>query len=128
MNQGSTPEHIATGRWGENVATEYFVARGYDIVERNWRLDHLEIDLIVRKQQRIVFVEVKTRSKAEYADPLQVITKKKLSNLCRSANAYMRLFNLNFTAQFDIIIISGTPDHYTVEHYADAYFPPMKTY
>lgn len=120
--------HNNIGKWGEDIATEYLVVKGYDIVERNWRLEHLEIDIIARNGQRVVFVEVKTRSKAEDADPLLVITKKKLNNLVRSANAYMRLYNMNFTAQFDIIIISGTQEKYTLEHYPDAYFPPMKTY
>lgn len=118
----------ATGKWGEDAATEFLVVKGYDIVERNWRLDHLEIDIIARSQQRIIFVEVKTRSDVEDTDPTALITKKKLNNMCRAANAYMTLFNVNFSAQFDIIIISGTRDNYTIEHYPDAWYPPMKTY
>lgn len=121
-------EHNKTGNWGEQIATEYLVVKGYDIVERNWRLDHIELDIIARNKQRIIFVEVKTRRKEENSDPNLIITKKKLSNLVKGANAYMKLFNVNFTAQFDIIIITGTKESYKIEHFEDAYFPPMRTY
>lgn len=120
--------HNQTGQWGENAATEFLVAKGYDIVERNWRLEHLEIDIIARNRQRMIFVEVKTRSSSENADPQLIITKKKLNNMCRAANAYMRLYNSNFSAQFDIIIITGSKDNYKIDHLPDAFFPPMKTY
>lgn len=117
-----------TGHWGEDAATEFLVVKGYDIIERNWRLEHLEIDIIARHRQRIVFVEVKTRTSAENADPRLIITKKKLNNMVRAANAYMNCFNANFDAQFDIIIITGTKDDYQIEHLPDAFYPPMKTY
>ena len=120
--------HNDTGHWGEDIATEFLITKGYDIVERNWRLHHLEIDIVARSGQRIMFVEVKTRSSRDNADPLTVITRKKLQNLCTCAHAYMKQYNLNFEVQFDIIIISGTPEDYELEFFPDAYFPPMKTY
>lgn len=120
--------HNITGRWGENAAVEHLVLKGYDIVERNWRLDHLEIDIVARHGQRIVFVEVKTRTDRDDDDPRRLISQRKLSNMHRCATAYMQRYNLNFSAQFDIIIITGTPADYKLDHYPDAYFPPMKTY
>lgn len=122
-------KHNEVGSWGEKVATEYFVAKGYDILERNWRLNRLELDIIARTGQRVVFVEVKTRSSAENVADLQTLVgNRKLQNMVRAANAYMKLFNINFTAQFDIVIISGTKENFKLEHFPDAYFPPMKTY
>lgn len=120
--------HNETGKWGEKLATEFLIKKGYDIVERNWRLNHLEIDIIARHQQRIVFVEVKTRTDKSYAEPQTVISQKKLRNLCSCAQAYMKRYNMNFEAQFDIIIITGTPENNELEFFPDAYFPPMKTY
>lgn len=121
-------EHNQIGRWGEDAATEFLVKKGYDIVERNWRLNHLEIDIIARYRQRIIFVEVKTRSRKENADPQILVSRQKLSNLCSCAKAYMKRYNLNFEVQFDIIIITGIPGNYEIEFLPDAYFPPMKTY
>ena len=54
-------EHNKLGEWGEETVCQYLVREGYAIVERNWRMEHLEIDIIAEKEGWIVFVEVKTR-------------------------------------------------------------------
>ncbi|MCH5248157.1 MAG: YraN family protein [Muribaculaceae bacterium] len=120
--------HNQTGRWGENVATEYLVTRGYDILERNWRLNHLEIDIIARQGQRISFIEVKSRNTDEHIDPIDLITPRKVGFMRSCANAYMSQYGDNFSCQFDFIFVMGSPNDYTVEHFPDAFFPPMKTY
>ena len=58
------------GKWGEDLATQHLSAAGYAIVERNWRVDHFEVDIVAMKNGRIVFVEVKTRSDKN-GDPLE---------------------------------------------------------
>ena len=58
--------HNDIGKWGENIACDILVGKGYAIIERNWRLNHLEIDIIASKGSRIVFAEVKTRGNAKY--------------------------------------------------------------
>lgn len=120
--------HNQTGNWGENVAVEFLVKKGYDILERNWRLGKMEIDIIAKDQQRVIFVEVKTRSNDEYIDYLETITRQKTTFMRRCSTAYMEQYPENFTCQFDYIFIVGKPDNYIVEHYPDAFFPPMKTY
>lgn len=121
-------KHNLTGKWGEQIAVDMLVAKGFDIVERNWRMNHLEIDIIARSGQRFMFVEVKTRTDKEYNDPLLLISKRKLQNMVRAANVFMNNYNSAFSAQFDIIIISGDKNNYNVDYYPDAYYPPMKTY
>ena len=69
-------QHNETGSKGENMAVNYLVAHGYDIVERNWRMNHLELDIVARKGNRLVFVEVKTRTIPGF-DPLDAITHKR---------------------------------------------------
>ena len=54
-------ERNSLGKWGEQVVVDHLVAEGYAIVERNWRLNHLEIDIIATRGNEIAFVEVKTR-------------------------------------------------------------------
>nr|HRC92968.1 YraN family protein [Bacteroidia bacterium] len=46
MEQKNKGDHYELGREGENMAVEYLVANGYQIVERNWRFGKLEIDII----------------------------------------------------------------------------------
>ncbi|MDE6093431.1 MAG: YraN family protein, partial [Muribaculaceae bacterium] len=55
-------QHNETGSRGEDMAVSYLVAHGYDIVDRNWRMNHLELDIVASKGSRLFFVEVKTRT------------------------------------------------------------------
>lgn len=78
----------ALGRRGEAIAARHLVGRGLTIVERNWRCEHGEIDLVARDRDELVFVEVKTRSSIAYGHPLEAITPRKLARLKRLAGAW----------------------------------------
>ncbi len=119
--------HNDVGKWGENVACEKLIREGYAIVERNWRTNHLEVDIIATKGKRIVFAEVKTRVDMG-SDPLEAIDKRKISHMAKAANVYIRSHNIIHEPQFDVFGIAGTPDNYKIEHIADAFLPPLHTY
>ncbi|MGV3711518.1 YraN family protein [Pseudolysinimonas sp.] len=78
------------GRRGERIAERALVARGYEILDRNWRCPDGEIDLVGRDGAALVFIEVKTRSSTRYGHPFEAITPGKLSRLRRLAAAWMR--------------------------------------
>lgn len=78
----------ALGRRGEAIAADHLIARGLNIVERNWRCPQGEIDLIARDGFELVFVEVKTRSGVAFGHPLESITVAKLARLRRLAAAW----------------------------------------
>ena len=78
------------GRWGEDVACDMLVGLGYAIVERNWRVGHLEIDIVAQKGGRIAFVEVKTRTADSPEDPLDAIDRRKQAHMAAAANAFLR--------------------------------------
>lgn len=115
------------GNWGEDLAAEHLVKAGYAIVDRNWRVDHFEIDIVAMKNGRIVFVEVKTRADIN-SNPLEAVTRKKILNMVRSANAYVQMYDIPHEIQFDVITVSGNPEQYTLEHLPDAFDPPLTTY
>ena len=119
-------EHNNLGKWGEDLACAKLISEGYAIMERNWHVGNYELDIVAMKDNRIVFAEVKTRSDLK-VDPLEAITKQKISRMGVSANAYLRSHNIRHEPQFDIFGISGTPDNYRIEHIPDAFFPPLKT-
>ncbi len=119
--------HNEIGQWGENIAVEQLTASGYAIRERNWRLPPYEVDIIAMKGNRVVFVEVKTRTEP-IIDVTLAVTKAKQAHLVKSANAYMIANSLPHEVQFDIVIITRTGDSYTVDHLSDAFFPPLKSY
>ena len=83
----TTPQ--ALGRWGENQAAVYLEGRGYAILERNFRTPYGEIDLVARKQNSVVFVEVKTRSSDSYGLPEESITPGKAAHLLDAARFYI---------------------------------------
>ncbi|HRN47849.1 MAG TPA: YraN family protein, partial [Niabella sp.] len=54
--------HNDLGKTGEELAVQYFITRGYEILNQNWRFSHYEIDLIAKKNNKLHFIEVKTRT------------------------------------------------------------------
>ena len=120
-------QHNELGPWGEDLACEKLVREGYAIMERNWRMGHYEVDIIAMKDNRIVFAEVKTRSD-DYCDPMDAIDRKKIAHMAASADVYMRCHDLPHEAQFDVFGITGNPQEYKIEHIADAFLPPLKSY
>ncbi|MFT4028667.1 MAG: YraN family protein [Protaetiibacter sp.] len=76
------------GRRGERLAERYLLARGYRLVERNWRCRHGEIDLVARDGDTLVFVEVKTRTSTAFGHPFEAITPAKLARLRRLAGLW----------------------------------------
>lgn len=73
----------ALGRYGEDVAARHLVARGLVLLERNWRCDEGEIDLVLREGATLVVCEVKTRTSLEAGTPHEAITDAKLARLKR---------------------------------------------
>ncbi len=95
-----------TGNFGENLATEYLINNGFDILIKNWRYKHLEIDIIASKDQRLHIVEVKTRSSLEYGHPEQFIGKQKFQFLKNAAAIYQFQHPQWRLIQFDVIAIT----------------------
>jgi putative endonuclease len=79
----------AVGAYGERVAAAHLVDAGMSIVERNWRCDIGEIDIVARDGDTLVVCEVKTRRGAEYGSPLEKVTSDKAARLRRLAARWM---------------------------------------
>lgn len=80
------------GRRGEQIAAEYLESRGFQIIERNWRCPHGELDIVAYEQQEraLVFVEVKTKSGRGFGVPLEAITVAKARKLYQLAMLWQR--------------------------------------
>ena len=78
-----------TGRLGENLACEALAKRGYELVERNWRCAHGEVDIVARDGSCWVFAEVKTRRGRGAGLPEESLTEDKLTRLAEVALAYL---------------------------------------
>ena len=73
-------KHNILGKDGEDAAVDYLVAHGYTLHERDWRVGHMDLDIIAEKDGEIVFVEVKTRQTDDYGSPEDAVTDKKMRN------------------------------------------------
>ena len=71
----------ALGVYGEELATRYLSKNGLVILERNWRSDHGEIDVIAREKSDLVISEVKTRRTVAYGDPIESVTPRKVRRM-----------------------------------------------
>jgi len=98
------------GQWGEQVASDYLAARGYTIPDRNFRTRHGEIDIVARREEVLIFVEIKTRSSSAYAFPEESVTRQKQLHLLSAAEDYLASHpQTSLTWQIDVIAIEGRP-------------------
>lgn len=117
------------GREAERIAAEYLVKHGLPIREANWRPStktQLEVDIITQEGDSIVFVEVKARSHHE-EDPAEAIDNRKIRNIVRAADSYLQRLDKLWSYRFDVILITGNKDNYTLEHIREAFMPPINT-
>lgn len=116
-------QHIDFGKQGEELAAQYLLDKGYEILERNWRNRHKEIDIIAKDGDELVIVEVKTRQTDQYGDPDIAVTRQKQRLLIYAANAYLFRNNLDIETRFDIISIVFKEGKPVIEHIEDAFLP-----
>jgi putative endonuclease len=78
------------GAWGEELAAQWYLDRGYLILDRNWRCPAGELDLVLSRGPLLVFCEVKTRRSAAYGSPFEAVTPIKQQRLRRLALWWLR--------------------------------------
>jgi putative endonuclease len=71
----------ALGRYGERLAARHLVEQGMVLLDRNWRCDVGEIDLVLRDGRVLVVCEVKTRTSTAFGHPLEAVTEAKADRL-----------------------------------------------
>ncbi|MBS3992821.1 MAG: YraN family protein [Bacteroidetes bacterium] len=115
-------EHIDFGKNGEELAVEFLIKNGYIIVERNWRYQKAEIDIIAQKQNILAVIEVKTRSSSTFGNPQDFVKPKKIKLLVNAVNEYVISKDIDVQVRFDIIAIINQNNHIEIEHLEDAYY------
>jgi len=104
------------GQLGENLAAQYLKQHGLTILDRNIRSQYGEIDLIVRDQDCLIFVEVKTRSSHKFGLPQAAVTPKKLEKITKVCQSYRQNHpKLPAAERIDVIAITNTQPTPTIE-------------
>ena len=114
-------EHYELGKKGEQLAVNYLINKGYKIVERNWRFQKAEIDIIATKDKTLISVEVKTRSTNDFGSPQDFVNKKKIKLMVSTMNEYILNKDLDIELRFDIIAITKDKSSFDIEHFKDAF-------
>lgn len=118
-------EHNDLGKRGEDAACNYLRKQGYTILHRNWMCEKYEIDIIARNDECIVFVEVKTRHSDQWGNPEDAVSKSKIKRIVEAADSYIKQYDIELDARFDIIgaIVNG--NSFTIDHIDDAFMAPI---
>jgi putative endonuclease len=121
-NRALSPDK-AVGKRGEDLAHRYLRNAGYLVVARNYKPGtDSEIDIVARQGDLVVFVEVKSRTSADYGTPDRAIDLDKQKHIARAARAYTTRAGIEWNrVRFDVISIVFT-DPPSVLHQQDAFF------
>ncbi len=122
LRRGGGLTRQSSGAWGEGLALRYLTHHGYTLVERNYRTRYGEIDLILRKDGTLVFVEVKLRRGTGFGDPIEAVTSRKQRTLRSLATQYLSDRDPDFDAlRFDVIGILASAKKIRIRHVEDAF-------
>src|SRR5215831_6731831 len=99
-------EHNLFGKKGEDMAAEWLLSKGYQILHRNWRYKQYEIDIIATKEKFLHFIEVKCRHYSRFGNPEDSVGKRKFKNLQRAADEFLFLNPGHRWIQYGILAIT----------------------
>lgn len=115
-------QHNELGKKGEKLAVDYLVKNNYDIIERNYRFDKAEVDIIAKKNQILAIIEVKTRSSSDFGNPQDFVKPKQIQRLVKAVDEYVTENDLDVEIRFDIIAIVKTGTAYDIKHLENAFY------
>lgn len=104
--------HNDTGMFGEKIAAKYLTDKGFNILHQNWRHSHWEVDVIASLNQKLHFIEVKTRRTEKFGFPEDDVSEKKIRNLIDASEEFLFLNPQWKLIQFDVLsitILKGKP-------------------
>ncbi len=99
-------ENLDFAKTAEDAAAGFIKAKGYKILERNYRNKFGEIDIIAREKGVICFLEVKARRSRQCGAPEEAVGAMKQKQICRVAVSYLKSKNsLALPARFDVVAL-----------------------
>lgn len=114
---------LELGTLGEQMACDYIRKKDFEIIERNYRFKKNEIDIIAKKYNQLIIIEVKTRQTAEIGEPWKAVTRNKQKQIIQVANYYVQSNKIELETRFDIISIVHNSYRTELTHLEDAFYP-----
>ena len=115
-------QHNELGKKGEQLAVDFLLKKDYEIIERNYRFEKAEVDIIAQKDSILAIIEVKTRSTIDFGNPQDFVKPKQIKNLVKAVDEYVTVNDLDVEVRFDIIAIVKEKSKYSIEHLEDAFY------
>jgi putative endonuclease len=115
-------QHLETGKEGEDKAAAYLKEKGYEILVRNYRHRHSEIDIIAKKDKMLLFIEVKTRTNVSFGMPEEFVDYAKAKLIMRAAEHYIFDTDWQFDIRFDIVAVVINQNETKIRHVEDAFY------
>jgi len=111
-----TKHNQRVGAWGEEQAAVWLTSQGYEVIRRNVRTPYGEIDIVAKKGDVTIFVEVKTLTSSKAFYPEQQITARKREHMLNSAMYHAAEHAIDHW-QIDVIAIEGKPGGTSIIHH-----------
>ena len=118
-------EHNILGEKGEQLAVDYLLEEGYEIIATNWRMHKYELDIVAQHNNELIIVEVKTRATAFFGNPEEAVTSAKQKHLVSGANCYIETNEIDLDCRFDVIAIILNATTQKINHFKDAFYPEV---
>ncbi|MDH7912284.1 YraN family protein [Winogradskyella sp. SYSU M77433] len=115
-------QHNELGKKGEQLAVDFLLKNSYEILERNYRFDKAEVDIIAQKDDILAIIEVKTRSSIDFGNPQDFVKPKQIKNLVKAVDEYITENDLDVEARFDIVAIVKENSKFQIEHLENAFY------
>lgn len=115
-------QHNELGKKGEQLAVDFLLTKGYTIIERNYRFDKAEVDIIAQKNETLAIIEVKTRSTSDFGNPQDFVKPKQIQRLVKAVDEYVNTHDLDVEVRFDIIAIIKEDRQFNIEHLENAFY------
>ena len=115
-------QHNLLGKKGEQLAVDFLVDKGYEILERNYRFEKDEVDIIAKQYDTLAIIEVKTRSTIDFGNPQDFVKPGQIKRLVKAVDEYITLNKLDVEVRFDIISIVKEGNNYKITHLENAFY------
>ncbi|WP_299225263.1 YraN family protein [uncultured Psychroserpens sp.] len=114
--------HNELGKKGEQLAIDFLLKSGYKIIARNYIYQKAEVDIIAKKKDILVAVEVKTRSTKDFGNPQDFLKSKQIQRIIKAVDTFVISNQLDVEVRFDIIAIIKNGDQLDIEHLENAFY------
>ena len=114
---------VEKGHRGEDLAVDFLFAKGYRILNRNWRIKAGEIDIIAQDGDMLVFCEVKSRTSNRWGTGAEAVDGRKQRKIVQVATLFLQRYHLsNQRCRFDVIEIMQPARHEPqIQHFINAF-------